>query len=215
MHTTLLHVEDDPLWGDVAAKILNGMAEIEYLGRAPTAADAVRVSLAKRPAIVIVDLILPDGGGFELACHLVRMISPSPAILFLTVRIDEATLFRSCAPFVSGLVWKTTFLPESLQHAVQAVLRGAKYFPPDVRQAIAVFRRNPEAFYKILSDREIAILPSIASGETDAEIGHDAGLSPLTIKSHRHRIMKKLNLKGSLHLIRWALQKGFGRPFGG
>jgi len=70
-------------------------------------------------------------------------------------------------------------------------------------------RTDPTAFFKILSGRELSMLPLLCQGLTDQQIGEQNSLCPATVKSHRQHIMAKLDLHRTADLIRWAAEKGF------
>jgi DNA-binding NarL/FixJ family response regulator len=159
----------------------------------------------------LLGLTLPDADGFDLALTLANFPRP-PRILLLTVKADAVTLFRAGCACIAGMVWKTGQVQETLRCAVREVLAGRKFFPEDVRRAMRITRTDPTAFFKILSSRELAMLPLLGQGLTDSQIGERNGLCPATVKSHRQHIMTKLDLHRTTDLISWAAEKGFGNP---
>ena len=151
---------------------------------------------------------MPDADGFDLALTLANFPRP-PRILVLTMKADAVTLFRAGYAYIAGMVWKTGQVQETLRCAVREILAGRRYFPEDVRQAMRATRTDPAAFFKILSGRELSMLPLFCQGLTDQQIGEQNGLCPATVKSHRQHIMTKLDLHRTADLIRWAAEKGF------
>ncbi|MSU47065.1 MAG: response regulator transcription factor [Lacunisphaera sp.] len=69
--------------------------------------------------------------------------------------------------------------------------------------------REPDYFLKILSPREIELLPLFGYGWANEKIAHYTRLSPATVRTHHQNILGKLNLHGREELMRWAIKKGF------
>lgn len=205
---SVLHIEGDVLWGRAVKRMISAWREVRHVGIATTAAKGFELCHVLQPDIVLLDLQLPDADGFDLVVALASLSFP-PRILLLTVKSDEATLYRANHTPISGMVWKASHVHDTLRHAIGEALAGRKYFPADVRDAMRVIRSDPAAFFKILSERELSLLPSLCQGFTDAQIAVQTGLSPATVKSHRQHIMAKLDLHRTADLIRWAAEKGF------
>ncbi|HEX2851825.1 MAG TPA: LuxR C-terminal-related transcriptional regulator [Opitutaceae bacterium] len=74
---------------------------------------------------------------------------------------------------------------------------------------VSRFRRALTAFFKLLSNREIFLLPYFARGASDSEIASSVDLSPATVHSHRQSITRKLDLHSSVELMRWCAEHGF------
>lgn len=212
---SLLHIEDDSLWQTVISAALSGVPHVSHVQGAPTARDGLAMAAALRPDIVLLDLQLPDGDGLALARDLVRLPRP-PRVVVLSARQDSAVLHAASEPHVAGLLWKSDDTLEQLPSAIETVSRGGKYYPPEVRDALRRFRADPNAFFKILSNRELDLLPYWGCGASDAEIADELGISEHTAKSHRQSVMRKLNLPSTGRLVHWAIKNGFGHlPRGG
>lgn len=162
-----------------------------------------------RPDLVLLDLVLPDGDGLQLARDLALLPQP-PHVAILSVRDDTAVLHAAAEPHIAGLLWKSGDLLDQLPHALDVIAQGGKYYPPNVRAVLRRHRADPKAFFKLLSSREIALLPHFARAESDDEIAASHGLSAHTVKSHRQNIMRKLDLPGTARLTHWAIVNGFG-----
>lgn len=211
MSLTILSIEDEPLWRTLIEAIVYASADGCRCSVASTAAAGLAAARAQEPDIVLLDVWLPDGNGLELGAKLVRQEKP-PRIVLLSGRRDAVVLRAACQPHISGLIWKTESVAEHLQQALQEVPAGRHYFPAEVREAIRRMRANPVAYFKILSARELDLLPFLGRGQTDAEIAARTGLSALTVKSHRQHILSKLSLHRTAELINWAIANGFVEP---
>ena len=206
---SILHIEDDPLWGDAVRLVVESLAAGVDYRRGTTCVEARQLALAQSPDIVLLDLRLPDGDGFGLLPDL-HGAGGRSRILVLSGRTDDVALWRVMRdPRLAGLVWKTADLAAQLSAGLAALQRGHRYLAPDVLAAMRRLRADPQAFFKILSDRELGLLPALGRGLTDDELAAQTGLSALTVKSHRQHIMAKLGLHRTPDLIYWAIAHGF------
>lgn len=208
---SLLHVEDDSLWQTSVAGVLRGLPEVKSYETVATVSAALERVRDCRPDLVLLDVVLADGDGLQLARELAALPIP-PKILLLSVRRDDVVLQAAHEPHVAALLWKGGDVLMGLPEAVRTVAAGGRYFPPEVREALRKFRSDPAAYFKILSDRELDLLPLLGSGFSDEEAAAQLGLKASTVKTHRLSILAKLNLPSTARLIHWAIQRGFVRP---
>lgn len=208
--TTVLHVEDCPLWAQAVADAIGRWPEFRLVGTVPLAADALTRCRELQPAIVILDLRLPDADGLTVAANL-RAASPAPRILFLTSRIDEVALHHGTSTHVSGMLLKSQPFDHELRFALTTVAAGGRFLSRAAQQQATKYHRRPDSFSKILSDRELEVIDLIAAGLEDDEIAATLGLSVATAHCHRQRIMSKAGVHSSAKLAAWAREKGFGQ----
>ncbi len=208
---SLLHVDDDVLWQNTVAGIVRSLPEVRRLTSVATIESALAHTAAEPPAIVLLDVVLPDGDGLQLAQTLAQR-RDGPRVVLLTVRRDDVMLHAASGPHISGLLWKTSDVLTQLPEALRAVASGLVYHPPEVREALRKFRGDPQAYFKILTNRELELLPRFGAGMSDEEVAAVVGLSAHTVRSHRQSLMAKLNLPTLPRLIHWAIQRGFVRP---
>lgn len=204
----LVHIEDDSWSEQVVRDLLRRWPEVHYAGAARTGTAGLELCERTRPAVVLLDLRLPDDDGFRLAAALRSRPRP-PGIIYLTARADDAALHALSRDPAAGFLWKSPTLPQHLRPAVNAALVRRAYHPPELREALARLRRDPLAFHKILADADVALLPLFGRGLSDQEIAALTGRATLTIKWRRNRIMQKLDLHRTADLMRWAREKGF------
>ena len=173
-------------------------------------AKALERCRAFRPDLIILDLELPDGDGLDLLPEL-RALAPRAKVVVLSSHTDEVTVNRVMQTHVEGFVDKNSQPLETLREAAQAVIEGRRYLSPVVREVWGRLRDEPEAFTKILSDREQEILGLVGRGLTNSEIAERVDLRVVTVQNHRCNIMTKLGIHSTSHLIRYANEKGFTR----
>lgn len=188
---TVLHVEDDEYFASVLATLISRNPDFSYAGHARSAAEALAMCRETEPAIVLLDLWLPDAGGLPLIDTLAALPRP-PQILLLTVRQDDVTLHRAWFDRrkVCGLVWKTSRCHEHLPAALPAVSRGKRYFPLEVVQAIQNFRTADHAFHKLLTPHQQRFMDGFALGESDKQIAATLGIIVEGVRTQKKRIMR-------------------------
>lgn len=207
----VLHIEDDPLAAEFVRNIVCRWGNCEYLGCAVSGKEGLVRCAELKPAVVLLDLCLPDIDGLEVLGSLHEAVVPCRVII-LTVRVDEALLYNLLRGRAAGCVIKSLDLRVELRAAFEACRCGQSFVSLGIADALSRFRCDPNAFFKVLSDCEIALLQAFARGKSDQEIARRSGASPETIHSHRQSVMRKLDLHTSVALMRWCAQHGFLAP---
>lgn len=174
------------------------------------AGSGLQLCRAESPDIVILDLVLPDRDGLDVLNDIVAAC-PASKVIGISGYNDEYTLHRAMHSKLNGFVDKTGQTVEALADAIRTVMKGQRYLSPTIQEAHATMRNNPVSFDKILSEREQSLLGLFGRGLTNEEVAGKVGLSELTVRNHRCRVMAKLNLRTSPELIRYALERGFAR----
>lgn len=178
------------------------------VAEADSGGKAVHCVLATQPDVLILDLSLPDMDGFAVIERL-RGNACRTKILVLSAYSDDYTMFRIEKADVHGFVDKRQNAIAVLEQALRAIAAGGTYFSSTFKEARRARHANPQSFDKVLSETEQRILCLIGEGLTDEEIGRTAQISPRTVQTHRHNILRKLNISGTPKLIAFAMQRGF------
>jgi DNA-binding NarL/FixJ family response regulator len=201
-------VEDHLMFRDVIRKTCSMRAGHEVVGETDSGMKGVEMILALKPDVVILDLSLPDMDGFNVVDQIARKL-PSLKILVVSSHCDDYTLFRVEKSGVHGFLDKNSNTVETLLEALGALEAGRIYYSTTFLAAKRARRSNPTSFTKILSDRERAVLSLIGQGLTDDEIGERLNVSHRTAQTHRSRILRKLDIRGTPKLIAFAIEQGF------
>src|SRR6266542_5052837 len=167
------------------------------VGEAGTMADAVSEARHWQPDVVVMDVRLPDGSGVE-ACRAIRAERPATQVVMLTSYADEQALVASVVAGAAGYLLKGA-APDELIRAVERAARGESLLDSSsTRTVMDVLQRqlSGDATDPIaaLSDQEKRVLPFIARGMTNREIGAELFLSDQTVKGYVSSILKKLGL---------------------
>jgi DNA-binding NarL/FixJ family response regulator len=170
--------------------------------------------LKKLPVnMVIMDISMPHLPGIE-ATKEIKKNYPEVKVLILTMHKKKEYLNDALAAGADGYLLKEDAAKELLS-AVQKIRRGEIYVSPLLSAELATLyaqtrRRTPFASSRgILTSREIEIIKLIAEGKSSKEIGGLLFISSRTVQHHRANIMKKLNIKKTADLIKYAIQKGY------
>jgi len=161
-----------------------------------------------KPEAVMLDIELPDGSGLDLANRMLRQ-DPKVRILGVSARTDEYTLYRVFMTGLFGFVDKNTESIDELKRAIEQLGEGNCYYAATVQQNMMVQRTDPEAFSKMLTEREQELMCHFGSGNSNERIAEALNLRPVSVQNHKARIMKKLGLHNTVDLIRYAMKKGF------
>jgi two-component system, NarL family, response regulator DevR len=177
--------------------LLEQSGDIEVVGEAGRADEALRRIPAVRPDVAVLDARLPDGSGIEV-CRDIRSSLSSVACLVLTSYDDDEALFAAIMAGAAGYVLKQ-IRGTDLVDAVHRVAKGQSLLDPAVTANVLTrLREGPPAAdprFEALSDRERAVLALIADGLSNREIGARLYLAEKTVKNHVSRLLAKLQME--------------------
>ncbi|MDT0342252.1 response regulator transcription factor [Streptomyces litchfieldiae] len=172
--------------------------DIEVVGEAGTAAEALTRIPAARPDVAVLDVRLPDGSGVEV-CRDIRSHDDSVRALMLTSYADDEALFDAIMAGASGYVLKAIRGTELLA-AVRDVAAGKSLLDPDAtRRVLDRLRGGGEGEgddrLARLTDQERRILALIGDGLTNRAIGEELHLAEKTIKNYVSSLLSKLGME--------------------
>ncbi len=198
----LLLVDDHPLVRDGLRARLATEPDIEVVGEAGGAAEALAALATCAPTLVLMDIGMKDISGIELTAIVVQR-APQVAVLMLSMYDSVEYVQRSMQAGARGYVLKDA--PSSdILNALRTVAAGGTYLSAAIAQRMfrAPAPRNQ------LSTRELDILACLARGQSSKHIARALDLSVRTVESHRQNIRRKLGLETQADLIRYAIEHG-------
>ena len=179
--------------------ILAREPDLEVIGEAGTAAEAVRLAGEQQPDVFVVDLGLPDATGFD-AVRRIAGASAATRVLVLTMHEEIDYLREAFEAGASGYLTKDVADAE-LVLAVRAVAQGRKHIHPTLGAALlAASRSAAPSGSSPLSPRETETLRLLALGFTNQEISKKLNVSVRTIEANRASIQRKLGLRSRAEL---------------
>jgi two-component system, NarL family, response regulator DevR len=169
--------------------------DLEVVGEATTAAEAlVRIPLA-HPDVAILDVRLEDGNGIEV-CREMRSARPDLVCLMLTSSADDEALYASVMAGASGYVLKRIRAGELIEDVKRVAAGESLMDPRAVARVVERIRKGPEADPRTadLSPQERRILDLIADGRTNRQIATEMVLAEKTVKNYVTNLLAKLKM---------------------
>lgn len=185
-------------------------ADYEIVGEAADGNAAIELLRTKQPRFALVDIDIPEMDGIAV-CNAIAKEVPSIRLLLLSSELDPVTIHRVFQSEADGYVDKVNQSMETIHTALDTIRRGRPYYTEPAKAVRTELRSNPEAYYKILSKRELELMPLFCKGHSDEEIAAAKGFSKHAAHWHRTKIIAKLNLHGTIELIRYGREIGFWR----
>lgn len=176
-------------------ELLEAGGDMEVVGEAGTAAEALARIPATRPQVAVLDVRLPDGNGVEV-CREVRSRHPEIQCLMLTSFSDDEALMDAIMAGAAGYVLKQ-IRGNDLADAIRRVSKGDSLLDPAVTRRVLDRLRNPapaDDRLAQLTDQERRILDLIARGMTNRQIGNELHLAEKTVKNYVSNLLAKLGM---------------------
>jgi two-component system, NarL family, response regulator DevR len=177
-------------------ELLEAEDDLEVVGEAGSAEDAMARIPPTRPDVAVLDVRLPDGNGVEV-CREIRSTHPEIQCLILTSFADDEALFQSIMAGAAGYVLKQ-IKGTDLVDAVRRVADGQSLLDPAVTSRVLErLRTPPETDERLarLTEQERKILDLIADGLTNRQIAERVHLAEKTVKNYVSNLLTKLGME--------------------
>ena len=204
--TRIAIVEDEVLLSSMLADLLTRFRDLSVVGCAADGEAGWQLCQTTQPDLALVDIELPKVDGLKLIQRLAAEY-PRMRLLSMSGLTDAYTIWGVLQCGAHGYVDKAQ-APGLLVEAVRAVARGNTFFGPTFSQVRQEWLARPEAFHKILSEREQEVLRGVVAGWDDQRIGSVLGISAATVEVHRKRIREKIGVHNDRGLLFYARQWG-------
>lgn len=210
---TIVLADDHTMFRRGLKRIIEENPDLEVIGEAGDGFELLRLLQKKPPQLVILDISMPNLRGIEATKELKGQY-PGIKVLILTMHKDKEYLYHALSAGAEGYLLKEDADPE-LVNAIHAIRRGKTYLSPLISvqlQDLLVREARGSGtapYLEPLTTREKQILKLIAEGRSSKEIAELLFISSRTVQHHRANLMRKLHLKKTADLVKYALSKGY------
>ncbi|WP_329141162.1 response regulator transcription factor [Streptomyces sp. NBC_01476] len=219
----VLLVDDEPLLRMAFTMVLDAQTDMQPVGEAGNGAEAVRMTRALRPDLVLMDVRMPGTDGIEATARIIAECPHSRVLILTTFDLDEYA-FAGLKAGASGFLLKNA-LPEELLAAIRSVAAGDAVVAPRItRRLLEHFAHQlpspggdadaagSEARLARLTAREREVLTAVGRGLSNTEIAAGLHLAEATVKTHLGRILVKLELRDRVQAVVFAYETRLVRP---
>lgn len=205
----ILIVEDHEVVIKGIITLLEPYKELEIVGYALDSEEAMLKVEDLRPDIIIMDINLPEVSGIELTEKISERF-PLSKVIYYTSHVDENLITQGFEAGAFGYVPKN-FKPQELIDAIHMVNDGQKFMKGIVSEKFisSYLRSEKEKKQKQdipLSEREMEVLKHMSNGMSNKQIADTLFISIRTVETHKHNLMKKLNIFSTAELVIYAIQ---------
>ncbi|UCH58280.1 MAG: response regulator transcription factor [Anaerolineales bacterium] len=203
----LLIADDHPVVRDGLRGMLSSQPDFEIVGEATNGEEAVQLTKALQPEVVLMDLRMPIMDGVT-AIGEIKFNQPEIQVLVLTTYDSDADILPAVEAGATGYLLKDSSR-EELYAAIRATARGESVLTPTVATRLLERMRAPAE--ENLSEREREVLQLVAEGASNSEIASHLHISQATVKSHLIHVFGKLGVSDRTAAVTVALQRGILR----
>ncbi len=209
--TRILLADDHLMFRTGVSTLLEKEGEFEVVGMAKDGHEAVRLACQLRPAVIIMDIHLPELDGIEATRQILGNF-PEIQVLALSSFETEDYVVNMLRAGAKGYILKEAPI-EELILAIKTISNGSSYFAKEISVKILALldgTERPSASKEpteksSLTERELEILQHIAEELTNKEIAAILFISPRTVETHRRNLIRKLKVKNTAGLMRFYL----------
>ncbi len=205
--------DDHAMFRQGVKRILKDAKNLQVVGEASDGLELLEVSKETTPDMVILDISMPNLRGLE-ATREIKILSPHVKVLILTMYRDKEYAFGAISAGAEGYLLKEDADTE-LFIAIEKIRQGGRYISPilagELTHALIHTRdeERPEFTSNRLTLREKEVLKLIAEGKSHQDIADLLYISIRTVDHHRANIMRKLNIRDTANLTKFAIREGY------
>jgi len=209
METTVLLADDHAVVRDGLRAVLEGSQDMHVVGVAGNGREAVSETQRLHPDVVIMDIAMPELDGVE-ATRRIAEKCPDTRVLILSMYLSAEHIHRALQAGAQGYVLKESAGDEVVE-AIRALRAGKRYLSHRITETmIDDYLREGTNVSPLdsLSLRERDVLQLVVEGNTNVSIAQKLSLSPKTVETYRARIMRKLKVRDTVELVKFAMRHG-------
>ena len=213
MTIRVLIADDQSIVRTGLATILDSQPDIQVVGQAAGGREGVAIARRLRPDVCLFDIRMPNLDGIEATRLLAGPDVEDPiAVVVITTFDTDEYVHGALKAGARGFLLKGAS-PDQLVQAIRAAIKGDALIDPGVTARLLTRFASSTTTVPVqplepLTDREEAVLLTVARGRTNAEIGQELHISMSTVKFHLAALMAKLNARNRVELAIWAYETG-------
>ena len=198
--------------------LLDAQPDLRVVGEAADGVETSKIVERLRPDVLVADMMMGGMNGIEVTRQAKRL-SPKTHVVILSMHGDETYVMEALRAGAKAYVLKDS-LTEDLLRAIREAALGRRYLSPSLSEHVidGYLEKSDTAVLKPherLTIREREVLHLLATGHNNAEIAAKLCISRRTVENHRASMMRRLGLRGSVQLLRYAMEQGIAAPESG
>lgn len=207
-------VDDHALFRLGVKSAINSIhTDINIIGEADSGSALFRLLETTTPDIILLDILLPDTTGVEIAR---RLRNERPALKILAISAENtAEVVQAMLDIgIEGFISKRQGGVDEIAEAIRTIMNGFEYFGNDISAIIYkiyVSKKRTAEVTPEFTDREKEIILLCRDGLLGKEIAAHLNISPRTVDNHKNNIFKKLGINSTLEMVQYALKNGIIR----
>jgi RNA polymerase sigma factor (sigma-70 family) len=209
---TIVLADDHTIVRHGLIKLLEAESNFKVVGEAENGREAIAKVEQLMPDVVLMDIAMPMLNGIE-ATRQIKKIAPKTKVIILSMHSHDRYINELFSLGASGYLLKNS-TGSDIINAIHEVLKGNNYLSPSISKQviqdyISIKKKSmADDLYGHLSNREREVFQMIAEGRPTKEIADILCISPSTVKTHRGKIMEKLQVENISQLIQFAIRLG-------
>jgi DNA-binding NarL/FixJ family response regulator len=194
----------------IRTALANACSDVSIVGEAGSGRETFELMQSTSADIIILDLILPDMPGVDVASQL-RKRYPATKILVLSCDTRAHSIQQLVDVGIDGFISKEESDGRLLSEAIHSIMDGSPYYGKDISTImyyIYVAQKKQNGAYIFFTAREKEIIQLCHQGLMSKEIAERLNISPRTVEAHKNNIFKKLGINNTLELVKYAMENG-------
>jgi DNA-binding NarL/FixJ family response regulator len=197
----ILVVDDHPIFRAGLVAVIGKHVDMTVIAEAGDGHEAIGLYREHKPDVVLMDLRMPGLGGVD-ATSIIVSEHKDARILVVTTYQGDVEALRALKAGAIGYLLKSSLL-EELAVAIRSVSLRKRYVPVEIATGLAVHAIDGQ-----LTLREIAVLKSVAAGNSNLLVARELAISEDTVKSHMKSILSKLDARDRTHAVTIGIARG-------
>ena len=203
-------VDDHTIVRDGIKMMMLNQSQVRIIGDFGNSDELFRALKETQPDLLLLDITLPGLSGIEIT-KIMSQLYPDIGVLILSGLEDEETIVQAIRAGAKGFLPKKTDQKELL-HGILEIYNGNRYFGTEISRTIfnltvknISMELDPEISTELTS-REIEIVKLFSDGLLYKEIADKLSISIKTVETHKANIMRKLEIKSTAELVKYAIK---------